>query len=198
MVTCMFIDRWIALNGDIVESARVSHHPYWNETRGKWRHAFLNIPRSLTFSLGCKWGQDKHYIKRCSRISTLLDTEFHQIHLFSIDAKCTAYHLVAHQNSMFKIQDTKKCTSDTYIQNLPIVTLSVVFILLVWVAGTVQCEVFFNTDAHKIAAQRTILRQNSVARGEDAESVYISFCEDILTNQLDLSWNGFFIMKVDS
>ena len=73
------------------------------------------------------------------------------------------------------------------MQNLPIVTLSVVFIWLVWVAGTVQCEVFFNTNAHKITAQRTLLRQNSVARGEDAESVYISLCEDVLTNQLDLS-----------
>ena len=73
------------------------------------------------------------------------------------------------------------------MQNLPIVTLSVVFIWLVWVAGTVQCEVFFNTDAHKIAAQRTILGPNSVARGENAESVYISLCEDVLTNQFDLS-----------
>ena len=73
------------------------------------------------------------------------------------------------------------------MQNLPIVTLSVVFIWLVWVAGTVQCEVFFNTDVHKITPQRTLLRQNSVARGEDAESVYISFCEDVLANQLDLS-----------
>ena len=102
------------------------------------------------------------------------------------------------RNSMYKYKIQKKCTSDKYLQNLPIVTLSVVFIWLVRVAGTVQSEVFFNTDAHKIASQRTILRQNSVARGEDAESVYISFCEDVLTNQLDLSCNGFFIIKVDS